>query len=106
MLTGLYITLRFGHFISLMLAFGCVLYGAWWAPVPLRRVLMLRFYPLLRPLLLIGAISTLALYLLQGGMMGEGWTDVWRPAVWQAWPGPALVECGSGRSYWRGSHSR
>ncbi len=65
MLTGLYITLRFGHFISLMLAFGCVLYGAWWAPVPLRRVLMLRFYPLLRPLLLIGAISTLALYLLQ-----------------------------------------
>ena len=31
MLTGLYITLRFGHFISLMLAFGCVLYGAWWA---------------------------------------------------------------------------
>ncbi|STU68437.1 copper resistance protein D [Klebsiella pneumoniae subsp. pneumoniae] len=43
MLTGLYITLRFGHFISLMLAFGCVLYGAWWAPVPLRRVLMLRF---------------------------------------------------------------
>ena len=71
-------------FISLMLAFGCVLYGAWWAPVPLRRVLMLRFYPLLRPLLLIGAISTLALYLLQGGMMGEGWTDVWRPAVWQA----------------------
>lgn len=81
MLTGLYITLRFGHFISLMLAFGCVLYGAWWAPVPLRRVLMLRFYPLLRPLLLIGAISTLALYLLQGGMMGEGWTDVWRPAV-------------------------
>lgn len=84
MLTGLYITLRFGHFISLMLAFGCVLYGAWWAPVPLRRVLMLRFYPLLRPLLLIGALSTLALYLLQGGMMGEGWADVWQPAVWQA----------------------
>lgn len=84
MLTGLYITLRFGHFIALMLAFGCVLYGAWWAPVPLRRVLMLRFYPLLRPLLLIGALSTLALYLLQGGMMGEGWADVWQPAVWQA----------------------
>ena len=58
MLTGLYITLRFGHFISLMLGFGCVLYGAWWAPVPLRRVLMLRFYPLLRPLLLIGAIPS------------------------------------------------
>lgn len=23
--------------------------------------------------------------------MGEGWTDVWRPAVWQAVAGPALV---------------
>lgn len=84
MLTGLYITLRFGHFITLMLAFGCVLYGAWWAPVPLRRVLMHRFYPLLRPLMLIGALSTVALYLLQGGIMGDGWADVWQPAVWQA----------------------
>ena len=106
MLTGLYITLRFGHFISLMLAFGCVLYGAWWAPVPLRRVLMLRFYPLLRPLLLIGAISTLALYLLQGGMMGEGWGMSGDPPCGRRWPGPALVEYGSGSSYWRGSHSR
>ena len=97
MLTGLYITLRFGHFITLMLAFGCVLYGAWWAPVPLRRVLMLRFYPLLRPLLLIGALSTLALYLLQGGLMGDGWADVWRA--------PASAGCGSGRSCWRGSPS-
>ncbi|SQC42509.1 copper resistance protein D [Klebsiella pneumoniae] len=52
---------------------------------------MLRFYPLLRPLLLIGAISTLALYLLQGGMMAEGWTDVWRPAVWQAVAGTRFV---------------
>ena len=51
MLTGLYITLRFGHFITLML---------------------------------IGALSTVALYLLQGGIMGDGWADVWQPAVWQA----------------------
>ena len=37
MLTGIYIALRFVHFLSLMVAFGCVLYGAWWAPPALRR---------------------------------------------------------------------
>ena len=36
MLTGIYIGLRFVHFLSLMVAFGCVLYGAWWAPLTLR----------------------------------------------------------------------
>jgi putative copper resistance protein D len=44
MLTGIYIGLRFVHFLSLMVAFGCVLYGAWWAPVTLRRLLMQRFF--------------------------------------------------------------
>ncbi len=38
--------------------------------------------------------------------MGEGWTDVWRPAVWQAVAGTRFGECGSGRSYWRGSRLR
>ncbi len=56
----------------------------WWAPVPLRRVLMLRFYPLLRPLLLIGALSTPGAVSAAGGLMGDGWADVWQPAVWQA----------------------
>ncbi len=56
------------------------------------------------PLMLIGALSTVALYLLQGGIMGDGWADVWQPAVWQAVAGtrfgggvdladPAGVDC-------------
>ncbi len=84
MLTGLYITLRFGHFISLMLAFWLRavwrLVGAGTTETRADAALFIHYCALL----LIGAISTLALYLLQGGIMGEGWTDVWRPAVWQA----------------------
>lgn len=84
MLSGLYISLRFIHFISLMIAFGCVLYGAWWAPVTLRRLLMQRFYPLMRHLLLVSALSALLMLMAQGGLMGDGWPDVWQPAIWQA----------------------
>jgi putative copper resistance protein D len=46
MLSGVYISLRFIHFHLADGGFGCVLYGAWWAPVALRRLLMQRFYPL------------------------------------------------------------
>lgn len=84
MLTGIYIGLRFVHFLSLMVAFGCVLYGGWWAPVSLRRLLMQRFLPLLRHLLLLSAITALLMLMAQGGLMGNGWGDVWQPAIWQA----------------------
>lgn len=84
MLSGVYVSLRFIHFISLMIAFGCVLYGAWWAPVTLRRLLMQRFYPLMRHLLLASALSALLMLMVQGGLMGNGWPDVWQPAIWQA----------------------
>ncbi|HCI9563569.1 TPA: copper homeostasis membrane protein CopD [Klebsiella oxytoca] len=84
MLSGVYISLRFIHFISLIVAFGCVLYGTWWAPVTLRRLMMQRFYPLMRHLLLASALSALLMLMAQGGLMGSGWPDVWQPAIWQA----------------------
>ncbi|EMB4313179.1 TPA: copper homeostasis membrane protein CopD [Klebsiella aerogenes] len=84
MLSGVYVGLRFVHFISLMTAFGCALYGAWWAPVSLRRLLMQRFYPLLRYLLMISAISATLMLIAQGGLMGDGWNDVWQPTIWRA----------------------
>ena len=84
MLSGVYVGLRFVHFISLMTAFGCALYGAWWAPVSLRRLLMQRFYPLLRYLLMISAISATLMLMAQGGLMGDGWNDVWQPTIWRA----------------------
>lgn len=84
MLSGVYVSLRFIHFISLIVAFGCVLYGAWWAPVALRRLKMQRFYPLMRYLLSASALSALLMLMAQGGLMGNGWPDVWQPAIWQA----------------------
>ncbi|EMX9092501.1 copper homeostasis membrane protein CopD [Klebsiella oxytoca] len=84
MLSGVYVSLRFIHFISLIVAFGCVLYGTWWAPVTLRRLMMQRFYPLMRHLLLVSALSALLMLMAQGGLMGSGWPDVWQPAIWQA----------------------
>lgn len=84
MLSGVYVSLRFIHFISLIVAFGCVLYGTWWAPVTLRRLMMQRFYPRMRHLLLASALSALLMLMAQGGLMGSGWPDVWQPAIWQA----------------------
>ena len=84
MLSGVYVSLRFIHFISLIVAFGCVLYGAWWAPVALRRLMMQRFYPLMRYLLSASALSAMLMLMAQGGLMGNGWPDVWQPAIWQA----------------------
>lgn len=84
MLSGVYVSLRFIHFISLIVAFGCVLYGTWWAPVTLRRLMMQRFYQLMRHLLLASALSALLMLMAQGGLMGSGWPDVWQPAIWQA----------------------
>ncbi len=44
MLTFVWITLRFIHFASLMLVYGCALYGAWLAPAPIRRLMTRRFF--------------------------------------------------------------
>lgn len=84
MLSSVYVSLRFIHFISLMVAFVCALYGAWWAPVALRRLMMQRFYPLMRHLLLVSALSALLMLMAQGGLMGSGWSDVRQPAIWLA----------------------
>lgn len=84
MLAALYIGLRFIHFASLMVAFGCTLYAGWWAPSELRRLLIQRFSQLLRSSLGLSVLSAMLMLVAQGGLMGEGWSDTWRPEVWQA----------------------
>lgn len=84
MLSALYIGLRFIHFASLMVAFGCTLYAGWWAPAALRRLLIQRFSSLLRGSLVLGALSAMLMLMVQGGLMGEGWSDTWKPEDWQA----------------------
>ncbi|MFU0920823.1 copper homeostasis membrane protein CopD [Kluyvera sichuanensis] len=84
MLTALYVGLRFVHFAALMVAFGCTLYAGWWAPVALRRLLVQRFTRLLRGSLTLSVFSAMLMLVAQGGLMGDGWSDTWRPEVWQA----------------------
>lgn len=84
MLTALYIALRFIHFTSLMVAFGCTLYGGWWAPPALRRLLTQRFSQLLRGMLVLSALTAMLMLGAQGGLMGGGWSDTWRPDIWRA----------------------
>lgn len=84
MLTTLYVGLRFVHFAALMTVLGCALYGGWWAPPPLRRLFSQRFAPLIHFSLLACAASALLMLMVQGGLMGDGWRDVWQPEVWFA----------------------
>lgn len=67
-----------------MAAFGYALFGAWWAPGPLRRLLSLRFDNLLRGALLASAATATLMLMVQGGQMGNGWADVANPDIWLA----------------------
>jgi putative copper resistance protein D len=84
MLALLYICLRFVHFGALMVIFGNALYCAWLTPFGLKRLMTRRFAPQQKVVVLVSLISAVALLMLQGGLMGEGWRDVIRPDIWLA----------------------
>lgn len=84
MLTTLYVVLRFCHFAALMAVFGFALYAGWWAPATLRRLFVHRFFPLLRTALAVSIIAAVLMLMFQGGLMGNGWQDVWNPDIWLA----------------------
>ncbi|MEO3988306.1 copper homeostasis membrane protein CopD [Pseudocitrobacter cyperus] len=84
MLTTFYVGLRFVHFAALISVLGCALYGGWWAPAALRRLFTQRFSQLIHSSLLVGTVSAVLMMMVQGGLMGDGWGDVWQPDVWLA----------------------
>ena len=84
MLAFTWIALRFIHFTSLMLVFGFAMYGAWLAPLTIRRLLAKRFLRLQQHAAVWSLISATAMLAVQGGLMGTGWTDVFSPNIWQA----------------------
>ncbi|EAQ8938081.1 hypothetical protein D8T17_12910 [Salmonella enterica] len=84
MLTFVWITLRFIHFASLMLVYGCALYGAWLAPTSIRRLMTRRFLHLQRHAAAWSVISAAFMLAIQGGLMGGGWPDVFSVSVWGA----------------------
>ncbi|XTZ40022.1 copper homeostasis membrane protein CopD [Salmonella enterica] len=84
MLVASYVGLRFIHFAALMLIFGSVLFSALLAPRKLRHRLLCHFHWLIRLSLWLNAGSATLMFALQGGMMGNGWQDVWQPDTWLA----------------------
>ncbi|KHE06864.1 MULTISPECIES: copper homeostasis membrane protein CopD [Citrobacter] len=84
MLEFTWVALRFIHFTTLMLVFGCALYGAWLAPVSVRRLMMRRFLRLQRHAAAWSFISATLMLAIQGGLMGSGWRDVISSDVWGA----------------------
>ena len=81
MLAFTWIALRFIHFTSLMLVFGFAMYGAWLAPLTIRRLLAKRFLRLQQHAAVWSLISATAMLAVQGGLMGTGWTDVFSPNI-------------------------
>ncbi|KIS42295.1 copper homeostasis membrane protein CopD [Kosakonia radicincitans] len=84
MLETAFVGLRFVHFAALMLSFGCALFSAWLAPRSLEHLITRRFLPLQRGCLWLSALSAILMFAFQGGLMGEGWGDVWQPSTWLA----------------------
>lgn len=84
MLTFVWITLRFIHFASLMLVYGCALYGAWLAPASIRHLMTRRFLHLQQHAAAWSVISAAFMLAIQGGLMGGGWPDVFSVSVWGA----------------------
>ncbi len=82
MLALVYVGLRFIHFAALMLVFGNALYSVWLAPSSLHRLMALRFALQQRVASLISLAAALLMFMLQGGLMGDGWGDVFNPQVW------------------------
>lgn len=84
MLSACYIALRFIHFMSLMLLFGCMAYTVLMAPRSFRDVLAGRLEVIWRPAVKVSLASACLLLFAQAGIMGDGWGDVITPSVWLA----------------------
>ncbi|MBW9849300.1 hypothetical protein FJD06_25915, partial [Escherichia coli] len=82
MLAFNWIALRFIHFTWLMLVFGFAMYGAWMAPLTIRRLLTKRFLSLQQHAAVWSLISATAMLAVHGGLMVTGWSDVVSPNLW------------------------
>jgi len=84
MLSACYIALRFIHFTSLMLLFGCTTYSLFLAPGRFQEVLVRRLQVVWRPAINVSLISACLMLCVQAGLMGDGWLDVINPSIWLA----------------------
>ncbi|HHA1764446.1 copper homeostasis membrane protein CopD [Enterobacter cloacae] len=84
MLVFIYVGLRFIHFGALMLIFGNALYSVWFAPSSLHRLMTRRFQAQQQIASLVSLLSAFLMFMIQAGLMGNGWGDVFNPDVLQS----------------------
>ncbi|MBV4411579.1 copper homeostasis membrane protein CopD [Enterobacteriaceae bacterium YMB-R22] len=84
MLDAAFVCLRFVHFLALMLLAGAAVCSEWLARGDFRAVMARRLAWLWLPSGMINAVAVLLIVALQAGLMGQGWGDVFNPAVWLA----------------------
>lgn len=84
MLAFIYVGLRFIHFGALMLIFGNALYSVWFAPSSLHRLMTRRFQAQQQIASLVSLLSAFLMFMIQAGLMGNGWGDVFNPDVLQS----------------------
>ncbi|MDX7992376.1 CopD family protein [Xenorhabdus littoralis] len=83
-LEALYIFCRFSHFVAVMLMFGLSLFTI--------MLIYGHFSTLMREWLKIGVsistvlalVTSIVWFIVQAGLMGDGWTDTYVPAIWLA----------------------
>lgn len=84
MLAFIYVGLRFIHFGALMLIFGNAVYSVWFAPSSLHRLMNRRFQAQQQIASLVSLLSAFLMFMIQAGLMGNGWGDVFNPDVLQS----------------------
>ncbi|AJZ89919.1 membrane protein [Klebsiella michiganensis] len=84
MLSAFYIALRFIHFTALMVLLGSAICCSLLAPQQFKPVLVRRLRAQWRPAVWLSFFSACLLFMAQAGQMGDGWSDVISPDVWQA----------------------
>lgn len=99
MLAFTWIALRFIHFTSLMLVFGFAMYGAWLAPLTIRRLLTKRFLRLQQHAAVWSLISATAMLAVQGGLMGTDGQMYFRQTFGWLFCKRSLVASGYGKLF-------
>lgn len=84
MLSAFYIALRFIHFTALMVLLGSAICCSLLAPQQFKPVLVRRLRAQWRSAVWLSFFSACLLFMAQAGQMGDGWSDVISPDVWQA----------------------
>ncbi len=75
-LSNAYVLSRFFHFTSLMFVFGISLFLTFFARGDLKKMLTIQIHQLLTVGVFICLLSAIALFGLETGLMGHGWSDV------------------------------